>query len=132
MRQLLGAFSSLLTAGYITLYNQGVNFFGQPNLFLFNIDFWPLVMLRVPGCVYWPRYQIYFGQHGGLGVAQAQYAQTGRPQLPQPTKHTSTRLYSVMEWRAAVGPEAPLVFLTGGVGSFVSERLNSRKMMCKY
>ena len=28
---------------------------------------------------------------------------------------------------AAVGPEAPLVFLTGGVGSFVSERLKLQK-----
>ena len=38
------AFSSLVTVGYITLYNQGIKFFGQ---------------------------------HGGLGVAQSQYAKTG-------------------------------------------------------
>jgi hypothetical protein len=35
-----GALSSLLTAGYITLYNQGVIFFGLPSLVLFNINLW--------------------------------------------------------------------------------------------
>jgi hypothetical protein len=35
---LFGALSSLLTAGYITLYNQGVKFFGQPSVFLYNIN----------------------------------------------------------------------------------------------
>ena len=94
---LFGAFSSLLTAGYITLYNQGVNFFGQPNLFLFNINFWPLVLLSVAG-VFIGLAIKFFGQHGGLGVAQRQYAQTGTPQLSQPTKHASSRFYSVMEW----------------------------------
>src|SRR5678815_3025072 len=74
---LFGAFSSLLTAGYITLYTQGVKFFGQANLFLFNINFWPLVLLSVAG-VFIGLAIKFFGQHGGLGVAQRQYAQTGR------------------------------------------------------
>lgn len=36
---LFGAFSSLITAGYITLYNQGVKFFGKVDISLFNITF---------------------------------------------------------------------------------------------
>ena len=35
---LIGAISSLLTAGYITLYNQGIKFFEQVNLFVFNVN----------------------------------------------------------------------------------------------
>ena len=97
---LFGAFSSLLTAGYITLYNQGVNFFGQPNLFLFNIDFWPLVLLSAAGVFIglaikylWPAWRI--------GSCTGPICPDRPPQLPQPTKHTSTRLYSVMEWRCS-------------------------------
>ena len=122
---MFGAFSSLLTAGYITLYNQGVNFFGQPNLFLFNIDFWPLVLLSVAG-VFIGLAIKFFGQHGGLGVAQRQYAQTGRlnyRNLPSILLQGFIALWS----GAAVGPEGPLVFLTGSVGSFVSEKLKLQK-----
>jgi hypothetical protein len=42
---LFGALSSLLTAGYITLYQQGINFFEQVSLFVLNINIWPLVLL---------------------------------------------------------------------------------------
>jgi len=122
---LFGAFSSLLTAGYITLYNQGVKFFGQANLFLFNINFWPLVLLSVAG-VFIGLAIKFFGQHGGLGVAQRQYAQTGRlnyRSLPSILLQAFIALWS----GAAVGPEGALVFLTGSVGSFVSERLKLQK-----
>jgi hypothetical protein len=44
---LYAAFSSLVTVGYLTLYNQGVNFFGQHSVYLFNINFWPLILLGV-------------------------------------------------------------------------------------
>jgi H+/Cl- antiporter ClcA len=122
---LFGAFSSLLTAGYITLYTQGVKFFGQANLFLFNINFWPLVLLSVAG-VFIGLAIKFFGQHGGLGVAQRQYAQTGRlnyRNLPSILLQGFIALWS----GAAVGPEGSLVFLLGGVGTFVSERLKLEK-----
>src|SRR4030095_12457519 len=94
---LFGAFSSLLTAGYITLYNQGVNFFGQPNLFLFNINFWPLVLLSVAG-VFIGLAIKFFGQHGGIGSCTAPICPDRPPQLSQPTKHATSSFYSVMEW----------------------------------
>ena len=87
------AFSSLVTVGYITLYNQGIKFFGQ---------------------------------HGGLGVAQSQYAKTGDVNyrnLPGILLQGFIALWS----GAAVGPEGTLVFLTGGLGTFVSERLKLQK-----
>ena len=74
---MFGALASLLTAGYITLYNQGIKFFGQPSLFLFNINFWPLILLSIAGVIIGFSIK-FFGQHGGLGVAQSQYAKTGR------------------------------------------------------
>ncbi len=46
---LFGALSSLLTVGYITLYNQGIKFFEQVNLIVLNINVWPLVLLTVAG-----------------------------------------------------------------------------------
>jgi len=122
---LFGAFSSLITAGYITLYNQGIKFFGQVNLSLFNINFWPLVLLSLAGVAIGLAIK-FFGQHGGLGIAQRQYAQTGSinyRSLPSILLQAFIALWS----GAAVGPEGPLVFLTGGVGSFVSERLKLRK-----
>jgi H+/Cl- antiporter ClcA len=122
---LFGAFSSLITAGYITLYNQGIKFFAQANLFLFNINFWPLVLLSVAG-VFIGLAIKFFGQHGGLGVAQRQYAQTGRlnyRNLPSILLQGFIALWS----GAAVGPEGSLVFLLGGVGTFVSERLKLQK-----
>jgi len=122
---LFGAFSSLITAGYITLYNQGIKFFGQVNLSLFNINFWPLVLLSLAGVSIGLAIK-FFGQHGGLGIAQRQYAQTGSinyRSLPSILLQAFIALWS----GAAVGPEGPLVFLTGGVGSFVSERLKLTK-----
>jgi len=122
---LFGALSSLITAGYITLYNQGIKFFGQVNLSLFNINFWPLVLLSLAGVSIGLAIK-FFGQHGGLGIAQRQYAQTGSinyRSLPSILLQAFIALWS----GAAVGPEGPLVFLTGGVGSFVSERLKLRK-----
>jgi H+/Cl- antiporter ClcA len=101
---LFGALFSLITAGYITLYNQGIKFFGQPTVYLFNINFWPLIILGVAGVFIGLAIKL-FGQHGGLGVPQSQYAQSG----------------------AAVGPEGTLVFLTGGLGTLVSERLRLQK-----
>src|SRR5512133_163634 len=120
-----GALASLITAGYITLYNQGVKFFAQPNLFLFSINFWPLILLTIAGMFIGLAIK-FFGQHGGLGVVQGQYAKTGRidyRSLPSILLQAFIALWS----GAAVGPEGPLVFLTGGVGSFVSERLKLRK-----
>lgn len=122
---LFGAFSSLITAGYITFYNQGIKFFGQVNLSLFNINFWPLVLLSLAGVSIGLAIK-FFGQHGGLGIAQRQYAQTGSinyRSLPSILLQAFIALWS----GAAIGPEGPLVFLTGGVGSFVSERLKLRK-----
>ena len=68
----------------------------------------------------------FFGQRGGLGVAQREYAQTGRlnpRNLPSIMLQAFISLWS----GAAVGPEGPLVFLTGGVGSFISVRLRLQK-----
>ena len=123
---LIGAISSLLTAGYITLYNQGIKFFEQVSLFVFNVNIWPLVLLT------WSRRYLigllikFFGQRGGLGVAQREYAQTGRlnpRNLPSILLQAFISLWS----GAAVGPEGPLVFLTGGVGSFISDLLRLQK-----
>jgi len=122
---LFGALSSLFTAGYITLYNQGIKFFAQPTIVLYNINFWPLILLSVAGVFIGIAIK-FLGQHGGLGVAQSQYAKTGRldyRSLPSIILQAFIALWS----GAAVGPEGPLVFLTGGLGSFVSERLKLQK-----
>jgi H+/Cl- antiporter ClcA len=120
---LFGALSLLLTAGYITFYNQGIIFFGQVSFFIYNINFWPLILLGLAGVSIGLAIK-FFGQHGGLGVAQRQYAQTGRldyRHLPSLILQGFIALWS----GAAVGPEGTLVFLTGGFGSFVSERLSA-------
>jgi H+/Cl- antiporter ClcA len=122
---LLGALSSLLTTGYITLYNQGVKFLAQPNLVLYNINIWPLILLTVAG-VFIGLVIKFFGQRGGLGVAQTEYAQTGGlnyRNLPSILLQGFIALWS----GAAIGPEGTLVFLTGGLGTFVSERLKLQK-----
>jgi H+/Cl- antiporter ClcA len=122
---LFGALFSLITAGYITLYNQGIKFFGQPTVYLFNINFWPLIILGVAGVFIGLAIKL-FGQHGGLGVPQSQYAQTGGldyRNLPSILLQGFIALWS----GAAVGPEGTLVFLTGGLGSLVSERLRLQK-----
>ena len=68
----------------------------------------------------------FFGQRGGLGVAQTEYAQTGHlnyHNLPSILLQGFIALWS----GAAIGPEGTLVFLTGGLGTFVSERLKLQK-----
>jgi H+/Cl- antiporter ClcA len=122
---LFGALSSLLAAGYITLYNQGVEFFKQVSLFVLNVNIWPLILLTGAGVLIGLLIK-FFGQRGGLGVAQRQYAQTGRlnpRNLPSILPQAFISLWS----GAAVGPEGPLVFLSGGVGSFISDRLRLQK-----
>jgi len=122
---LFGALSSLLTTGYITLYNQGVKFLAQPNLVLYNVNIWPLILLTVAG-VFVGLVIKFFGQRGGLGVAQTEYAQTGGlsyRKLPSILLQGFIALWS----GAAIGPEGTLVFLTGGLGTFVSERLKLQK-----
>src|SRR5215210_6951304 len=122
---LIGAISSLLTAGYITLYNQGIKFFEQVSLFVFSVNIWPLVLLTGAGVLIGLLIK-FFGQRGGLGVAQREYAQTGRlnpRNLPSILLQAFISLWS----GAAVGPEGTLVFLTGGVGTFVSDRLRLQK-----
>jgi hypothetical protein len=63
---LFGSLSSLLTAGYITIYNQGIIFFGQVSLLIYNINFWPLILLGLAG-VFIGLAIKFFGQHGGSG-----------------------------------------------------------------
>jgi hypothetical protein len=46
---IFGAVASLVTTGYITLYNQGNKFFGQHSVNLYNINFWPLILLGGAG-----------------------------------------------------------------------------------
>jgi hypothetical protein len=67
---LIGAISSLLTAGYITLYNQGIKFFEQVSLFVFNVNIWPLVLLTGAGVLIGLLIK-FFGQWGGLGLHSA-------------------------------------------------------------
>jgi H+/Cl- antiporter ClcA len=122
---MFGAMSSLLAAGYITLYNQGIKFFEQVSLFVLNINIWPLVLLTGAGILIGLLIK-FFGQRGGLGVAQQQYAKTGHlnpRDLPSILLQGFTALWS----GAAVGPEGTLVFLTGGVGTFFSDRLRLQK-----
>ena len=122
---IFGAFSSLVTVGYLTLYNQGIKFFGQHSVYLFNINFWPLILLGVGG-VFIGLAIKFFGQHGGLGVAQSQYAKTGGVNyrnLPSILLQGFIALWS----GAAIGPEGTLTFLAGGLGTFVSERLKLQK-----
>jgi H+/Cl- antiporter ClcA len=125
----IGAGSSLLTVGYLTLYNWGVTFFKQPSTSsMFKIDgisFWPLILLTIAGVVIGVAIK-FFGQHAGLGVAQSQYAKTGRINphyLPSILLEAFIALWS----GASVGPEGPLVFLSGGFGTFVAERLKIEK-----
>ena len=124
---LFGAGSALLTAGYITLYNWGVTFFQQPNSY-FKIDgisFWPLILLTIAGVLIGIAIK-FFGQHAGLGVAQGQYAKTGRI-TPRYVPSILLEAFIALWSGAAVGPEGPLVFLSGGVGTFIADRLRIEK-----
>ena len=46
---LFAGLSSLLTVGYLTLYNGGIKFFEQLSLTVPNINIWPLILLTVAG-----------------------------------------------------------------------------------
>jgi H+/Cl- antiporter ClcA len=109
---LFGALSSLLAAAYITLYNGGIKFFEQPSLFVLNINIWPLVLLTVGGVLIGLAIK-FFGEHAGLGIAQRQYAQTGRLN-PRYVPRILLEAFIALWSGAAVGPEGPLVFLSGG------------------
>jgi H+/Cl- antiporter ClcA len=124
---LFGALFSLLTAGYITLYNWGVNFFKQPSsLFkIGGISFWPLILLTIAGVLIGLAIK-FFGQHAGLGVAQGQYAKTGRV-TPRYLPSILLEAFIALWSGAAVGPEGALVFLSGGVGTFIADRLKIEK-----
>ncbi|MGA9743080.1 MAG: hypothetical protein WBQ16_00545, partial [Nitrososphaeraceae archaeon] len=61
---IFGGLSSLLTAGYITLYDQGINFFRQPSLYFYGINLWPLILLSIAG-VFIGLVIKFRGQHGG-------------------------------------------------------------------
>jgi H+/Cl- antiporter ClcA len=118
-------FSEPWPTGYITLYNQGVKFFGQISIFIYNINFWPLILLGLAG-VFIGLAIKFFGQHGGLGVAQSQYAKTGGLNyryVPSILLQGFIALWS----GASIGPEGTLTFLAGGLGTFVSERLKLQK-----
>ena len=123
---LFGAGAALLTAAYIVVYNWGIKFFEQPEHFGLNIGrFWPLVLLTVGGLLLGLAIK-FTGLHGGLGVAQREYGETGHinpRNLPSIMLEAFISLFS----GAAVGPEGPLVFLTGGVGSLCANRLKPGK-----
>ena len=123
---LFGVGAALLTAAYIVVYNWGVNFFKQPSHFGLTIGrFWPLVLLSVGGVLLGLAIK-FTGSRGGLGVAQREYAETGRI---NPRNLPSIMLEAIITlWSgAAVGPEGPLVFLTGGIGSLCADRLRLAK-----
>lgn len=116
-----GAISSLLTVGYITLYQLGVKFFEQGSVLVLNINIWPLILVTGAGVVIGLVIK-FFGQRGGLGVAQQEYAKTGRLK-PRDVPSILLQGFISLWSGAAVGPEGPLVFLTGGIGTFFSDRL---------
>lgn len=95
----------------------GIKFFGQPSLFLSNMNLWPLILLGIAG-VFIGLTIKFFGQRGGLGLAQSQYAQTGGlnyRNVPSILVQEFIALWS----GASVGPEGSLVFVTGGLGTFI-------------
>src|SRR6266699_125678 len=124
---LFGAGAALLTAGYITLYNWGVKFFQEPSSFfkIGGISFWPLILLTIAGVLIGIAIK-FFGQHAGLGVAQGQYAKTGRI-IPRYVPSILLEAFIALWSGAAIGPEGPLVFLSGGVGTFIADRLRIEK-----
>jgi len=122
---IIGALASLVTTGYITLINLGIKFFAQPTLILSNINFWPLILLGTTG-VFVGLVIKFFGQRGGLGVAQSQYVKTGGlnyRNVPSILLQGFIGLWG----GASIGPEGTLTFVAGGLGTFVSERLKLQK-----
>jgi H+/Cl- antiporter ClcA len=122
---MIGAVSALLTAGYLTALNGGIRFFEQPKLVVLNLNIWPLILLTVGGLILGLTIK-FFGQHAGLGVAQLQYAETGRVE-PKYVPRIMLQAFITLWSGAAVGPEGPLTFLSGGVGSFIADRLRLEK-----
>ena len=121
-----GAGGGLLAVLFLVVYHWGTTFFAQPSHFGLNIGrFWPLVLLTVGGLLVGLAIT-FTGEHGGQGVAQRQYAQTGQI---KPRYVPSIILEAIITlWSGApVGPEAPLSFLSGGVGSFFADRLKLEK-----
>jgi len=121
----IGAVSALLTVGYLTAFNVGIKFFEEPKLIVFNLNIWPLILLTVGGLILGLTIK-FFGQHAGLGVAQLQYAQTGRVE-PKYVPRIVLQAFITLWSGAAVGPEGPLTFLSGGFGSFIADRLRLEK-----
>src|SRR6476620_2075615 len=122
---IIGALASLATVGYITLINLGIKFFAQPTLILSNINFWPLILLGTTG-VFVGLVIKFFGQRGGLGVAQSQYVKTGGlnyRNVPSILLQGFIGLWG----GASIGPEGTLTFVAGGLGTFISERLKLQK-----
>ena len=121
-----GAGGGLLAVLFLVVYHWGITFFAQPSHFGLNIGrFWPLVLLTVGGLLVGLAIK-FTGEHGGTGVAQRQYAQTGQI---TPRYVPSIILEAIITlWSGApVGPEAPLSFLSGGVGSFFADHLKIEK-----
>ncbi|MGB8160502.1 MAG: chloride channel protein [Nitrososphaeraceae archaeon] len=122
---IIGALASLVTTGYITLVNLGIKFFAQPTLILSNINFWPLILLGTTG-VFVGLLIKFFGQRGGVGVAQSQYVETGGLNYRN-VPSILLQGFIALWGGASIGPEGTLTFLAGGLGTFVSERLKLQK-----
>ncbi|MGZ3609964.1 MAG: chloride channel protein [Ktedonobacteraceae bacterium] len=90
-----------------------------------GISFWPLILLTIAGVLIGIAIK-FFGRHAGLGVAQGQYAKTGRI-IPRYVPSILLEAFIALWSGAAVGPEGPLVFLSGGVGTFITDRLRIEK-----
>ena len=123
---LFGVVFGLVAAAFMAIYNWGVTFFKNPSNLGLNIgQFWPLILLTVGGLLLGLAIK-FTGQHGGLGVPQRQYAETGRVSyryLPSILLEALLALWS----GAAIGPAAPLAQLSGGLGSFIADRLKLEK-----
>jgi H+/Cl- antiporter ClcA len=123
---LFGAGAAVLAAAYVSLYNWGVKFFADPSHFGLPVTrFWPLVLLTVAGVIVGIAIK-FLGQHSGLGVVQRQYAEAGQV-TPRYLPAIMLQAIIVLWSGAAVGPEGPLTFLSGGVGTFVAEKLKLQK-----
>jgi hypothetical protein len=93
---LIGAISSLLTAGYITLYNQGIKFFEQVSLFVFNVNIWPLVLLTGAGVLIGLLIK-FFGQWGDWGCT-ARVCPDRPPKPQEPAQYLASSVHIVVEW----------------------------------
>jgi len=96
---LIGALSSLLAAGFITLYNQGIRFFEQVSLLVLNVNIWPLVLLTGAGVLIGLLMK-FFGQHGGLGIGgcPAPVCPDRPPKPQEPAQYLASSVHIVVEW----------------------------------